>query len=75
MIVSDLQVLPPHNLHDIIREDRLPHILCPGCGIGIVIGAIARAIKELNLDLSKIVIVSGIGCSGRASMYLSLIHI
>lgn len=69
MIVSDLQVLPPHNLHDIIREDRLPHILCPGCGIGIVIGAIARAIKELNLDLSKIVIVSGIGCSGRASMY------
>jgi len=67
--MSNLQILPPHNLHNLIREETLPHILCPGCGIGIVIGAIARAIKELKLDPKKIVIVSGIGCSGRASMY------
>ena len=24
-----------HPLDDIIRADRLPHIWCPGCGIGI----------------------------------------
>jgi len=46
MIVSDLQVLPPHNLHDIIREDRLPHILCPGCGIGTTIQAFLEAITK-----------------------------
>ncbi|EAX49031.1 thiamine pyrophosphate enzyme domain protein TPP-binding [Thermosinus carboxydivorans Nor1] len=50
---------------------RLPHIWCPGCGNGIVTGAIVKAIDKLGLDQNKTVIVSGIGCSSRASGYLN----
>jgi 2-oxoglutarate/2-oxoacid ferredoxin oxidoreductase subunit beta len=54
-----------------LREQRLPHIWCPGCGNGIVTGAIARAIARAGLDENKTVIVSGIGCSSRASGYMN----
>ena len=49
---------------------KLPHIWCPGCGNGIVTGAIAQAIDKMGLDQDRTVIVSGIGCSSRASGYL-----
>lgn len=52
------------------RDDRLPHIWCPGCGNGIVMKSIAQAIAKLDLDQDKTVIVSGIGCSSRASGYM-----
>ncbi len=53
------------------RMDRLPHIWCPGCGNGIVMKAIVQAIEKQNLDQDKTVIVSGIGCSSRASGYMN----
>ena len=52
------------------RTNRLPHIWCPGCGNGIVMKSIAKAIAKLDLDQNKTVIVSGIGCSSRASGYM-----
>ena len=52
------------------RNNRLPHIWCPGCGNGIVMKALAKAIAKLDLDQNKTVIVSGIGCSSRASGYM-----
>lgn len=52
------------------RQDRLPHIWCPGCGNGIVLGAFARAMEELEVNRDETVIVSGIGCSSRATTYL-----
>ncbi len=52
------------------RQERLPHIWCPGCGHGTVTGALVRAIERLGLDKNKICVVSGIGCSSRAVGYL-----
>ncbi len=52
------------------RENRLPHIWCPGCGHGTATGALVRAIAKLKLDKNKVVVVSGIGCSSRAPGYL-----
>lgn len=52
------------------RENRLPHIWCPGCGHGTITGALVRAIARLKLDKNRIVVVSGIGCSSRAPGYL-----
>lgn len=52
------------------RNDKLPHIWCPGCGHGILTNAIVRAIDNLGLDKDKVCIVSGIGCSSRAPGYL-----
>jgi 2-oxoglutarate/2-oxoacid ferredoxin oxidoreductase subunit beta len=36
---------------------------CPGCGHGILMGLILRAIDDLNMDMEKMVFVSGIGCA------------
>ncbi len=52
------------------RPGRLPHIWCPGCGNGIILGAIAKAVEKVGLDQDKTAIVSGIGCSSRSSGYL-----
>lgn len=54
-----------------LRQSALPHIWCPGCGNGIVLASILRAIDKLQLDQTKTVIVSGIGCSSRASGYMN----
>lgn len=53
-----------------MRMDKLPHIWCPGCGHGIAMRAVVKAIDELRLDRDKVCIVSGIGCSSRASGYM-----
>jgi len=52
------------------RTETLPHIWCPGCGIGTIMAAIVRAIKTLQLDQDKVIFVSGIGCSSRMPGYL-----
>lgn len=52
------------------RTECLPHIWCPGCGNGIITRAIVKAIDNLKLDKDNVCIVSGIGCSSRASGYL-----
>ncbi len=52
------------------RQDKLPHIWCPGCGNGIVLSAFARAMEKMNINRDEAVIVSGIGCSSRATTYL-----
>lgn len=53
-----------------LRKQRLPHILCPGCGHGIVMNALLRAIDRAGLDQDKTAVISGIGCSGRIPAYL-----
>ena len=53
-----------------LRNDKLPHIWCPGCGNGIVLGALERALEAANVDKDKTVIVSGIGCSSRMPTYM-----
>jgi len=49
----------------------LPHMWCPGCGNGIALGALARALAELNMPLHQVVVVTGIGCWGKADDYLA----
>ena len=53
------------------RQNRLPHMWCPGCGNGIAMKAIVEAIeKKPELTQDNTGIVSGIGCSSRASGYM-----
>ncbi|MGI6065650.1 MAG: thiamine pyrophosphate-dependent enzyme [Bacillota bacterium] len=56
--------------HKYLRLDNLPHIWCPGCGNGIIMGAFIRAMEDLKYSQNEVVVVSGIGCSGRISGYL-----
>lgn len=52
------------------HEKKFPLIWCPGCGNGIVMGSMIRAVDALGMAKDKISIVSGIGCSGRVSTYM-----
>lgn len=54
---------------DYLRVEKLPHIWCGGCGNGVVLQAIARVLCELELDPRKTVVVTGIGCWGKADDY------
>jgi 2-oxoglutarate ferredoxin oxidoreductase subunit beta len=55
-----------------LRTERLPHIWCPGCGIGIVLDAYTRALAKSGIPQDRHAVVSGIGCTGRFSGYLDL---
>ncbi len=55
---------------DYLRMSKFPHIWCPGCGDGIILKSIIRAIKELELKKDNVTIVSGIGCSSRLPGYV-----
>jgi 2-oxoglutarate ferredoxin oxidoreductase subunit beta len=57
-------------VRDYIRERYFPHMWCPGCGHGIVMNALLRAVEQLGLDKNSIVMTSGIGCSARISGYV-----
>jgi 2-oxoglutarate ferredoxin oxidoreductase subunit beta len=55
-----------------LRTDRMPHIWCPGCGIGTTVNCFARALIESKIDLESLALVSGIGCTGRVAGYVKL---
>ena len=60
-----------HPLDAYLRVERMPHIWCPGCGLGLVINCFLRGLLKSRLDLDKVVVVSGIGCAGRAAGYVN----
>lgn len=72
MKTTEMARLGTHPLDELLRTDRLPHIWCPGCGLGTILGATLRAINKSELDLDKTIMVSGIGCTGRAAGYVKL---
>lgn len=57
-------------VQDYIRKRSFPHMWCGGCGHGIVLNSLLRAIEDLGLEKSDIVMTSGIGCSARISGYV-----
>lgn len=58
-------------LADALRMDRMPHIWCPGCGIGSEVNSFVDAVKRSGIDPKKLVVVSGIGCTGRVAGYVN----
>ena len=57
-----LDYLRPHK--------KMPTVWCAGCGNGIVMGAIIRAIDKLGYSKDEVAMLSGIGCSSRLPIYL-----
>jgi len=58
-------------IHKYLRPaKKFPHVWCPGCGIGIILGALIRAIDRIGYEKDEIVLISGIGCSGRLPVYV-----
>jgi len=69
-MTAELPMINP--VEPFLRMDRMPHIWCPGCGIGTTVNCFARALLESQVNLDRVAVVSGIGCSGRVAGYLSL---
>jgi 2-oxoglutarate ferredoxin oxidoreductase subunit beta len=56
-----------------LRHDKkFPHVWCPGCGLGIALGSLVRALARSGLSKNEVVLVSGIGCSGRMPVYVDV---
>lgn len=60
-------------VYEWLRHDKkFPHVWCPGCGLGIVLGSLLRALIRSGLSKNEVVLVSGIGCSGRLPVYVDV---
>jgi 2-oxoglutarate/2-oxoacid ferredoxin oxidoreductase subunit beta len=60
-------------VYDWLRHDKkFPHVWCPGCGLGILLGSLVRAFVQSGLSKDEVVLVSGIGCSGRLPVYVDV---
>lgn len=60
-----------HSAYTYLRSTKkFPNVWCSGCGIGIVMGALIRAIDRMGLDKDEVALVSGIGCTGRMPVYM-----
>lgn len=56
---------------DYLLKDKLPVFWCGGCGNGNVLGSLLRAFARLRLERNKTVVVTGIGCWGKADDYIN----
>ncbi len=63
-----LQINP---MRKYVRPGGLPHFFCPGCGSAQVLQYFTRAVDELGLDLDKMVMIGGVGCTARIPIYLN----
>ena len=70
--VPTLEEIERHPMDNLLRTERLPHIWCPGCGLGTALSCFTSALMRSGLDLDKVAVVSGIGCTGRVAGYLRL---
>lgn len=62
--------MPREDVKKWLRQQFMPHIWCPGCGHGIIMHSLLRAMAALNLEQDKVCISSGIGCSSRMPGYI-----
>ncbi len=70
-----LAIKEGHGLHphdEFLKPGRIPHIWCPGCGLGVVLTAYIEAVRRQGIPIDQCAVVSGIGCSGRVAGYLDM---
>lgn len=59
-----------YNYDKFLRLEKMPTLWCWGCGDGVILKAMIRAIEACGWDQNDVCVVSGIGCSGRFSSYV-----
>ncbi len=68
----DPELIPDHPYDPLLRVDRIPHVWCPGCGIGTAMSSFINALNRSEIEQDKVSVVSGIGCTGRVAGYVNL---
>ena len=59
------------NYDEYLRTDKMPTLWCWGCGDGVILKSVIRAIEKLGWNMDDVCVVSGSGCSGRFSSYIN----
>lgn len=59
------------NYDEYLRTEKMPTLWCWGCGDGVILKCVIRAIEKVGWNLDDVCVVSGIGCSGRFSSYIN----
>ncbi|MBU4203591.1 MAG: 2-oxoacid:ferredoxin oxidoreductase subunit beta, partial [Acidobacteria bacterium] len=57
---------------DYVKWDRMPTTWCGGCSIGMVFKQLTFTLEQIQMPKERLVVVSGIGCSGRAAGYFDV---
>ena len=58
------------NYDKYLRTNKMPTLWCWGCGDGVILKTVIRAIDKMGWNMDDVCVVSGIGCSGRFSSYV-----
>lgn len=69
---SDENKQKKHPSDYFLRTELFPSVFCQGCGIGTVINTFIDTIKDLNINLKKVCVFSGAGCTGKIKDYINL---
>jgi 2-oxoglutarate ferredoxin oxidoreductase subunit beta len=72
MTAAPVQAPEGHPFDEYVRCDRMPHIWCPGCGLGTVLNCLVSCLHDRRDQLDHYAVVSGIGCTGRTAGYIKL---
>ena len=59
------------NYDEYLRTEKMPTLWCWGCGDGVILKSVIRAIEKVGWNMDDVCVVSGIGCSGRFSSYIN----
>lgn len=59
------------NYDNYLRTNKMPTLWCWGCGDGVILKSVIRAIDAMDWNMDDVCVVSGIGCSGRFSSYVN----
>jgi len=70
--MQETNILPVHPEENDLRMDRMPHIWCSGCGLGMIVSAYMKGVKKAGIPVKDAAVVSGIGCTGRVAGYVKL---
>lgn len=57
-------------LRRFLREEKLPHFFCSGCGCGQVLNYYCQALDQLDMHPEHMVTIGGVGCTARIPVYL-----
>lgn len=72
---AETSIQQDHGLHPddkYLKPGRIPHIWCPGCGLGVILTTFIESLRKNNLSVDQCAVVSGIGCTGRVAGYLDM---
>lgn len=58
-------------MKDYLKEEKLPHFWCAGCGNGIALGSLLRAMDKHHYTKENTVVATGIGCWGKADDFVT----